>query len=80
MNNLRHQLIDEFGEDRLLDMEELKFEVLANKEVKVKHYGIEVLGNICHIKIMGKPYILDYLYKAGIGSQRNSGFGMVDLV
>lgn len=80
MNNLKYQLIDEFGEERILDIEEVEFEILANKEVKVKHYDIEVLGNICHIKIMGKPYILDYLYKAGIGSQRNSGFGMVDLV
>ena len=58
----------------------MRAEILSNKEVKVKHYDIEVLGNICYVKIMGKPYILDYLYKAGIGSQRNSGFGMVDLV
>lgn len=79
INNLKYQLIDEFGEERILDIEEVEFEILANKEVKVKHYDIEVLGNICHMKIIGKPYILDYLYKAGIGSQRNSGFGMVDL-
>ncbi len=80
MDNLKYQLIDEFGEDRLLDIEEVKFEVLKNKEVKVKHYSIEVLGNICYLKIMGKPYILDYFYKAGIGSQRNAGFGMLDLI
>ncbi len=80
INNLKYQLIDEFGEERILDIEEVEFEILANKEVKVKHYDIEVLGNICHMKIIGKPYILDYLYKAGIGSQRNAGFGMVDLV
>lgn len=80
MNNLKYQLKDEFGEDRILDIEEVEFEVLSNKEVKVKHYGIEVLGNICHLKVKGKPYILDYLYKAGIGSQRNTGFGMIDLV
>lgn len=79
MNNLKYQLIDEFGEERILDIEEVEFEVLANKEVKVKHYGIEVLGNICHLKIKGKLYILDYLYKAGIGSMRSGGFGMVDL-
>lgn len=79
-NNLKYQLIDEFGKDRLLDIEEIKFQVLKNKEVKVKHYGIEVLGNICYLKIMAKPYILDYLYKSGIGSQRSAGFGMLDLV
>ncbi|MGI6588104.1 MAG: CRISPR-associated endoribonuclease Cas6 [Peptococcia bacterium] len=61
-------------------MEEVEFEVLDNKEVKVKNYDIEVLANICYLKIRGKSYILDYLYKAGIGSQRSTGFGMVDLV
>lgn len=79
IKNLRYQLLDEFGEKRILDIEELEVEVLINKEVKVKHYGIEVLGNICHLKVVAKPYILDYLYKAGIGSQRSAGFGMIDL-
>ena len=79
-SNLKYQLRDAFGEDRILDFEELEIEVLHNKEVKVKNYGIEVLGNVCRLKIKGKPYILDYLYKAGIGSQKSSGFGMVDLV
>lgn len=80
MNNLKYQLLDYFGEERLLDINEVEFEVLKNKEVKVKHYGIEVLANICTLKMRAKPYILDFLYKGGIGSQRSSGFGMVDLV
>lgn len=80
INNLKYQLIDVFGEDKLLDINEVEFELMHNKEVKVKHYGIEVLSNICYFKIRGKPYILDYLYKAGIGSQRSAGFGMLDLV
>lgn len=79
INNLKYQLKDEFGEGRILDIEEIEFEVLGNKEVKVKNYGIEVLSNICRLKIKAKPYILDYFYKAGIGSQRSTGFGMVDL-
>lgn len=79
-DNLKYQLVSKFSEDRILDIEEVEVEVLVNKEVKVKHYNIEVLGNICNIRIKGKPYILDYLYKSGIGSQRSSGFGMVDLV
>lgn len=80
ITNLKYQLKDAFGEERILDFEELEIEVLHNKEVKVKNYDIEVLSNICKLKIKGKPYILDYLYKAGIGSQKSSGFGMVDLV
>jgi CRISPR-associated endoribonuclease Cas6 len=80
MNNLRYQILNYFGEERMLDVEEVEFQVLTNREVKVKHYGIEVLANICKLKIKAKPYILDFLYRAGIGSQRSSGFGMVDLV
>lgn len=80
LKNFKHQFNDIFGNDRLLDSEELEIEILRNKEVKVKHYGIEVLGNISTLKIKGKPYILDYIYKAGIGSQRSAGFGMIDLV
>jgi len=80
LNNVKYQLLDYFGEERLLDINEIEFEVLKNKEVKVKHYGIEVLANICKIKMKAKPYILDFLYKGGVSSQRSSGFGMVDLV
>lgn len=80
MQNLRYQLIEEFGEDRSLDIEEVRVEVLCNKEVKVKNYRIEVLSNICKIKVIAKPYILDYLYKSGIGSKKSLGFGMMELV
>lgn len=80
MNNLKYQLIEEFSEERILDIEEVEVETLFNKEVKVKHYGIEVLSNLCKMKVIGKPYLLEYLYKAGIGGRKSSGFGMVDLV
>ena len=80
MNNLRYQLFNHFGQGIKYDIEKVDFQVIANKEVKVKHYDIEVLANICKLKIKGKPYILDFLYKGGIGSQRSTGFGMVDLI
>lgn len=80
IENLRYQLLDNFGEERRLDIEEVEFQVLRNKEVKVKHYGIEILSNICALKIQAKPYILDYIYKSGIGARKSGGFGMLDLV
>lgn len=80
LSNLKVQLIEEFGTERILDIEEVKIEVLSNKEVKVKNYSIVVLGNLCKLKIYAKPYILEYIYKSGIGGQRSSGFGMLDLV
>lgn len=81
IENLRYQLLDEFGESRLLDIEGVRVEFNEEKikTVKVKNYGIEVLSSLGIIKIYGKSYILDYLYKAGIGAKRSSGFGMVDL-
>ncbi|AOY77484.1 CRISPR-associated endoribonuclease Cas6 [Clostridium formicaceticum] len=81
IENLKYQIKDALGEKGLLDFEDVKIEIAqTNKEVKVKNYGIEVLSNITNIKMKGQPYILDYLYKAGIGSKRSSGFGMVDIV
>lgn len=79
--NLIYQLIEFFGKDRINEFKDIKIQVSNNiKEVKVKNYGIEVLGNVGNIKIHAKPYILDYIYKSGIGSKRSGGFGMVDLV
>ena len=80
MENLKYQLLDVFGERVKHDFKDISVEVLGNKEVKVKNYGIEVLSNVAKIKVKAKPYILDYLYKAGIGSKRGSGFGMLDIV
>lgn len=81
IENLRYQLKDVFGERVTYDFKDIEINISNdNKEVKVKNYGIEVLSNIAKIKIKSQPYILDYLYKAGIGSKRGSGFGMVDIV
>lgn len=79
LNNLKYQLINEFGDERILDINELRFEVLRNKVTKVKNYSIVIPTNISVIKIYAKTYILDYIYKSGVGSKRNSGFGMVDI-
>lgn len=81
LENIKHQLRDVFGEKSMLDIEEIDIAIERNmKQVKVKNYGIEVLGNLGFIKVDAKPYLLDYLYKAGIGSKRSSGFGMVDIM
>ncbi len=81
MDNLRHQLEDVFGERTIPDLKNMDIDIPQDcKEVKVKNYGIEVLSNIVKLRIKAQPYILDYLYKAGIGSKRGSGFGMVDIV
>lgn len=62
------------------DIKELEINILKNRDVKVKNYGIEVLANIATFELIGKPYLLDYFYKAGFASKTSSGFGMLKLI
>ncbi|MBL7574520.1 CRISPR-associated endoribonuclease Cas6 [Peptoniphilus asaccharolyticus DSM 20463] len=62
------------------DLNEFKVEVISNKTVKVKHYGIEVLSNLATFKVTAKPYILSYMLNAGVGSFKSAGFGMLTVV
>lgn len=75
-DNLKSQLLDSI-KDSTYDVDDIGISLIKNKEVKVKHYGIEVLANICMFEMKAKPYILEYFYKAGIGSFKSTGFGML---
>ena len=75
-DNLKSQLLDSI-KDSTYDADDIGISLIKNKEVKVKHYGIEVLANICMFEMKAKPYILEYFYKAGIGSFKSTGFGML---
>lgn len=79
LSNLRAQaerIFPHSGED----IQGLSMAVLRNKEVKVKHYGVEVLGNVVMFELRGKSYLLDYFYKAGAGSMKSTGFSMLEIV
>lgn len=79
--NLKYQIKDALGSRAEYDFENSMLQVLGdNKKVRVKNYGIAMLCNLCKVYVKTQPYILDYLYKAGIGSKRGSGFGMVDIL
>lgn len=80
LNNLKIQLSEKFGQERTFDIEDVKIEVLNSKEVKVKNYGIVVIGNLCKLRICAKPYILEHIYKSGLGGHKSMGFGMLDLL
>lgn len=79
LDNLKRQIFDSIPEAKC-DIENIKIDIIKNKLVKVKHYGIEILSNICMFKMEAEPYILEYCYKAGIGSMKNTGFGMIELI
>lgn len=76
LENLKIQLLEVFPHEKH-DIEQVNIEILKNKDVIVKHYGIDVLSNICVFRIVGKTYLNEYLYKAGVGSMKSTGFGMV---
>lgn len=79
IENMKYQILDSL-DDAKYDIDEIEVEVLKNKEVKVKHYNIEILSNICTFEIKAKSYIIDYIYKSGIGSFKSAGFGMLTKV
>lgn len=79
VENLKYQLLDSIPEARY-DADQIDISLIKNKEVKVKHYGIEVLSNLCTFEMKAKPYILDYFYKAGAGSLKSTGFSMLSSI
>ncbi len=70
-------LIRQVGEALDIVNPEVSIQIISNKEVKVKNYDIVLLGNLAKLKVDAEPYILDYLYKSGMGSLKSMGFGML---
>ena len=54
--------------------------VKLGKGIPIMHYGQYVTGNKGILKMSGKPEILDFIYKVGLGSRRSEGFGLLDVV
>lgn len=79
-NNLRYQLMGEFKNIPSSDLDSINIHILDSKIVSIRHYDIQIPSNISTFKISAQPYILDYLYKSGIGSKKSSGFGLLEIV
>ena len=79
IRNLKCQIVDKFGDAAKYDLKDMKFE-FKSKDVRVKNYSIDILSNIVIMKVSARQYILDYIYKAGVGSKRSMGFGMLEIV
>lgn len=78
--NIKCQAISQFGEGIEKDLKDTKIKIIKNKIVKVKHYDIAIPANLAVFRMEAKPYLLDYFYKAGICSQRSTGFGMLNVI
>jgi CRISPR-associated endoribonuclease Cas6 len=54
--------------------------VKLNQGIPIKHFGTYVEGNTGVFKLIGRPEVLDFIYKVGIGSRRSEGFGLLEVV
>ena len=79
LENLKFQAKTKFP-NKEEDIKKIQLRVLKNKKVKVKHYGAVIDGNLALFKLRGKPYLLEYFYKAGAGSLKSGGFGLLKKV
>lgn len=62
------------------EADQLRFDFSKCKKTVISNYNVKIPGVLGKFKIEGSSYILDYLYKAGIGSKSSAGFGMIDIV
>ena len=58
----------------------LKFIPLEMKSVPVLQYKTWTYVNMGTFALEGDPELLQYFYKAGVGSKRSMGYGMVELL
>ncbi|MFA9378769.1 MAG: CRISPR-associated endoribonuclease Cas6 [Lachnotalea sp.] len=79
-NSMMCQAVNYFGSVAEKDMEELVITPKDTKKLVINHYQVFVTGNVGTFELQGKPYLLEYFYKAGISSKKSEGFGMVDLI
>lgn len=78
--NLKTELQNSFGRDVSSDISALCIKPIHLRKMVVRSYGIYIPCTIGSLTIEGEKYLLEYLYKAGLGSKRALGFGCLDVV
>ena len=77
--NLKSELINKFDEDVTKDIDNLKISDISMKKIIAKSYDINIPCAIGNFALEGKQYLLNYFYKAGLGSKRSLGFSLLDI-
>lgn len=78
--NLVTELRSVLGRDVTNDINALQIKPIHLKKTVIRSYGIFIPCTIGSLIIKGENYLLEYLYKAGIGSKRSMGYGCVDVM
>lgn len=61
-------------------VDSLTIQALQAKKVIVKFYEKKIETSIGTFELTGEKQLLKYLYQAGIGSKRSSGFGVFEII
>ena len=59
---------------------EVNIQPLKCKKVIVTHYGCKIETTVGILLLEGNETILSYFLRAGIGSRKSEGFGMLELL
>lgn len=78
--NLKTETQHIFNRDVSGDVDALQIKHSQLKKTVVKNYGIYIPCTIGTLRLEGEKYLLEYLYKAGIGSRRSMSFGYVEII
>lgn len=78
--NLKRELTNKFHRSIEEDINNLKITNLNMRKIIVKSYSINVACSIGNFIVEGEQYLLNYFYKAGLGSKKNLGFSLLDIV
>lgn len=76
VNNIGLQLRD----TNINDLSEFKLEPIQAKRVYSKTYGIVIPNSVGLFRLSGENKLINYLFQAGMGSKRNSGFGLFEIL
>lgn len=61
-------------------VDSIRLEKINGRKTVVKFYEKQMEGSIGTFKLFGNKELLNFLYRAGIGSRRSSGFGMFEII
>lgn len=78
--SMRHQAVNCFGVEVENDVNQIVIKPLKMKKLVINHYNVFVTGNVGTFEMLGKPYLLEYFYKAGISSKKSEGFGLCNII
>lgn len=79
-NSMKYQAVNYFGSTAEKDIEQLVIKPISMKKLVINHYQVFVTGNVGTFEMQGKPYLLEYFYKAGISAKKSEGFGLCNVI